>query len=82
MRAKPLSRIRIRILLAMTLEQNTTNVLQTLLNAKVVNAFLILMTKKTNAHATENVDNIPFFNTRHNYFKNSFFPSTIIGLEF
>ena len=82
MRAKPLSRIRIRILLAMTLEQNTTNVLQTLLNAKVVNAFLILMTKKTDAHATENVDNIPFFNTRHNYFKNSFFPSTIIGLKF
>ena len=45
-RAKPLSRIRIGIHLAMTLEQNTTNVLQTLLNAKVVNAFKlsILMT--------------------------------------
>ena len=28
--------------------------------------------------ATRNVDSIPFFNTRHNFFKNSSFPSTII----
>ena len=29
-------------------------------------------------HVTRNVDNIPCFKIRHNFFKNSFFPSTII----
>ena len=32
----------------------------------------------THACATRNVDNIPSFKIRHNLFKNSFFPSTII----
>ena len=32
----------------------------------------------THACATRNVDNIPCFKIRHNLFKNSFFPSTII----
>ena len=31
-----------------------------------------------NVYATRNVDNIPCFKIRQNFFKNSFFPSTII----
>ena len=30
------------------------------------------------AYNTRNVDYIPCFNTRHNFFRNSFFPSTLI----
>ena len=37
-----------------------------------------LIPKKTHAYATRNADNIPCFKIRHNFFKNSFFPSTII----
>ena len=37
-----------------------------------------LIPEKTHAYATRNVDNIPCFKIRHNFFKNSFFPSTII----
>ena len=36
-----------------------------------------LIPEKNHAYATRNVDKIPFFNIRHNFFKNSFFPSTI-----
>ena len=37
-----------------------------------------LIPEKTHAYTTRNVDNIPCFKIRHNFFKNSFFPSTII----
>ena len=37
-----------------------------------------LIPEKTHVYATRNVDNIPCFKIRHNFFKNSFFPSTII----
>ena len=37
-----------------------------------------LIPEKTNAYPTRNVDNIPCFKIRHNFFKNYFFPSTII----
>ena len=37
-----------------------------------------LIPEKTHAYATTNVDNIPCFKMRHNFYKNSFFPSTII----
>ena len=37
-----------------------------------------LIPEKTHAYATRNVDNIPCFKIRHIFFKNSFFPSTII----
>ena len=37
-----------------------------------------LIPEKTHAYATRNVDNIPCFKIRHNFFKNSFFPSTVI----
>ena len=37
-----------------------------------------LIPEKTYAYAIRNVDNIPCFKIRHNFFKNSFFPSTII----
>ena len=37
-----------------------------------------LIPEKTHAYAIRNVDNIPCFKIRHNFFKNSFFPSTII----
>ena len=37
-----------------------------------------LISEKPHAYATRNVDNIPCFKIRHNFFKNSFFPSTII----
>ena len=41
------------------------------------NPFKLIPTK-THEYAIRNIDNILFFNTRHNYFKNAFFPSTII----
>ena len=37
-----------------------------------------LIPEKIHAYATRNFDNIPFFKIRHNFFKNFFFPSTII----
>ena len=37
-----------------------------------------LIPEKTHAYATRNFDNIPCFKIRHNFFKNSFFPSAII----
>ena len=37
-----------------------------------------LIPEKTHAYAIRNVDNIPCFKMRHNFYKNSFFPSTII----
>ena len=37
-----------------------------------------LIPEKTHAYATTNVDNNPCFKIRHNFFKNSFFSSTII----
>ena len=37
-----------------------------------------LISEKTHTYATRKVDNIPCFEIRHNFFKNSFFPSTII----
>ena len=37
-----------------------------------------LIPEKTHAYATRNVDNIPCFKIRHNFFKNSSFPSAII----
>ena len=37
-----------------------------------------LIPEKTHVYATKNVDNIPYFEIRHNFFKNPFFPSTII----
>ena len=36
-----------------------------------------LIPEKTHSYATRNVDNIPCFKIRHNFFKNSFLPSTI-----
>ena len=40
--------------------------------------FFKLIPEKNHAYATRNVDNIPCFKIRHNFFKNSFFPFTII----
>ena len=37
-----------------------------------------LIPEKTHAYTTRNVDNIPCFKIRHNFFKNSFFPYAII----
>ena len=37
-----------------------------------------LIPEKTHAYATRNFDNIPCFKIKHSFFKNSFFPSTII----
>ena len=37
-----------------------------------------LLPEKAYVYATRNVDNIPCFKIRHNFFKNSFFPSAII----
>ena len=37
-----------------------------------------IIPEKSHAYATRNVDNISCFKIRHNFFKNSFFPSTII----
>ena len=37
-----------------------------------------LILSRSSSYITRNVHNIPFFKTRHTFFKNSFFPSTII----
>ena len=39
---------------------------------------LKLIRSKSSSYITRNIHNIPFFKTRHTFFKNSFFPSTII----
>ena len=36
-----------------------------------------LIPEKTHAYATKNVDNIPCFKDRHNFYKNSFFSSIL-----
>ena len=37
-----------------------------------------LIPEKTSLYVTRNADNIPLFNIKHNFYQNSFFPSTII----
>ena len=37
-----------------------------------------LIPEKTSSYVTRNADNIPLFNTKHNFYKNSFFPSSVI----
>ena len=37
-----------------------------------------LRPEKTSSYVTRNADNIPLFNIKHNFYKNSFFPSSII----
>ena len=37
-----------------------------------------LIPSRSSSYVTRNIHNIPFFKTRHTFFKNSFFPSTII----
>ena len=44
---------------------------------KPVDLFNIILTKVSN-HNTRNTDKITLFHTKHNFFKNHFFPSTVI----
>ena len=37
-----------------------------------------LIPEKTSSYVTRNADNIPLLNIKHNFCKNSFFPSSII----
>ena len=37
-----------------------------------------LITEKSSSYVTRNADNIPLFNIKHKFYKNSFFPSSII----
>ena len=37
-----------------------------------------LIPEKTSSYVTRNAENIPLFNIKHNFYKNSFFPSSII----
>ena len=37
-----------------------------------------LILEKTSSHATRNVDGIPLIRSKHNFFKNTFFPSATI----
>ena len=37
-----------------------------------------LIPEKTSSYVTRNADNIPLFNIKNNFYKNSFFPSSII----
>ena len=37
-----------------------------------------LIPEKTSSYLTRNADNIPLFNIKHNFYKNSFFASSII----
>ena len=39
---------------------------------------LKLIIEKTSSYVTRNAGNIPLFNIKHNFYKNSFFPSSII----
>ena len=47
-------------------------------NAKSPDYLFQLIPPKKSSYTTRNADNIPFFKFRHNFFQNSFFPSTII----
>ena len=49
-----------------------------LFNSKKPCYLFKLIPSKIASYATRNMDNISFFKTRHSFFKNSFFPSTII----
>ena len=40
---------------------------------------LFIIPSRIASYATRNMDNFPFFKTRHSFLKNSFFPSTIIA---
>ena len=40
-----------------------------------------LIPEKTSSYVTRNADNIPLFNTKHNFYKNSFFPWSITELN-
>ena len=40
--------------------------------------FFSLGTIRRSFYSTQNIHNIPFLNTKHKFFKNSFFPSTIL----
>ena len=77
LQGKALPRIRLRITSVTRLVQKTRNVLQNLQNKSPQYLFK-LIPEKTHAYATRNVDNIPCFKIRHNFFKNCFFSSTII----
>ena len=61
----------------MTLVLKTRNALQNLQNKSLQYLFK-LIPEKPHAYTTRNVDNIPCFKIIHNFFKNSFFPSTTI----
>ena len=37
-----------------------------------------LISDKTSSYVTRNTNNIPLFNIKHNFYKNSFFPSAIL----
>ena len=49
--------------------------------AKVHNIFFKLITEKTSSSVIRNANNICLFNIKHNFYKNSFFPSTITELN-
>ena len=40
-----------------------------------------LIPSRSSSYVTRNIHNIPFCKTRHTFLKNSFFPSTVIGLN-
>ena len=61
-----------------SLVQETILVLQTLQEWTYLHYFFKLILSKSSSYITRNIHNIPFFKTRHTFFKNSFFPSTII----
>ena len=60
------------------LVQKTRNVLKNLQKQKCPKYLLKLIPVKTHAYITENVDNIHCFKIKYNFFKNSFFSSTLI----
>ena len=59
----------------MSLVQKTILFLQTLQHPHYL---FKLIPSRSSGYITRNIHNIPFFKTRHTFFKNSFFPSTII----
>ena len=49
-----------------------------LFNSKHSRYLFKLIPSRSSSYVTRNIHNIPFFKTRHTFFKNCFFPSTII----
>ena len=77
---KNLSRIGIGVLRDRLWCKNLCLFYKVLENENPKYLFSLIPTRRS-LYSTRNIHNIPLVNTKHNFFKNSFFPSTIIELN-